>query len=279
MEEDEDFQKEKIIQGLQKLGFTINDSKVYFALLNLGKSNPASIAELSGVDRARVYDSLKRLVKKNIVEEEPVKRAPSYKAKDPERVLTNIKHRYNKKIQLADNIELLLESYEMPNKEPAVWSLDGSKRITRAIDTLIENAESKISIILSPDISGVEQNLSDLVRSLINKKENNEEIQLDLAFNVSESHTLTVKRLLNADIEVYHWASGGILPFGLYLSDKSFVLTILSEVKGIPEYNFGVLMENATPGMKNGFNHLIQWCYANICKRVAVKKVKKNDKK
>ena len=39
----------------KKLGFTVNDSKVYICLLKIGLNTPAKIAEKSDVDRARVY--------------------------------------------------------------------------------------------------------------------------------------------------------------------------------------------------------------------------------
>ncbi len=91
MEDRINFDKNQIIKGLQNLGFTLNDSKVYFSLLTLGKSNPAKISEISGVDRPRVYDSLKRLKAKKFIEEEPTKRAPKYKAKPPKYVFNNLR--------------------------------------------------------------------------------------------------------------------------------------------------------------------------------------------
>ncbi len=102
MEDRINFDKNQIIKGLQNLGFTLNDSKVYFSLLTLGKSNPAKISEISGVDRPRVYDSLKRLTRKNFVEEEPTKRAPKYKAKPPKFVFNNLRGDYNQKISLTN---------------------------------------------------------------------------------------------------------------------------------------------------------------------------------
>ena len=73
-------------------------------------SSPAKISEKSQVDRARVYDSLKRLVKRGIVEEEPVPRAPRYRAIPPNNVFGKIRKEYNKRIKLSEEMEKELKS-------------------------------------------------------------------------------------------------------------------------------------------------------------------------
>ena len=60
--------------SLQSLGFTKNDSKVLLTLAKYNILSPADIAKFSGVDRARVYDSLNRLIEKGFIQKEPVKR-------------------------------------------------------------------------------------------------------------------------------------------------------------------------------------------------------------
>ena len=270
----EDFENEKneIIEGLQTLGFTLNDSKVYFTLLTLGKSNPASISEASGVDRARVYDSLKRLTKNKIVDEEPVKRAPAYKAIPPKIIFSTLRNEYSQKISLTKNLEIKLEEFKAPIKEPSVWSINGEQNISKAMDKLIDEAEEKISIILTPDISSENNRFHYLVNNLLSKKQKNKDIEIELAFNVQEHHTHEVSNLIHHDINIYHWSSGTILPFGLFVMENSFILTILIGVKGVPEYDFGITMENATEEMMAGFDHLASWCYAHLCKRVGIKR-------
>jgi sugar-specific transcriptional regulator TrmB len=270
-----DIEKNQIIQGLQNLGFTLNDSKVYFTLLVLGRSNPAKISETSGVDRARVYDSLKRLTKRKVVEEEPVKRAPQYKALPPNIVFDNLRTRYSQKINLTKDLEFKLESYKTPIKQPSVWSVQGTA-VEKAIGKLIEEAKERISIILTPDIYGVENRFRNFIEFLIDRKQKRPNIEIELAFNVDESQILQIRRMYNEDIAIYRWESGAILPFGLYLSESSFILTILVGVQGLPEYDFGITMENATKEMIAGFNHLIKWSYANQCKRAIFEKKSKS---
>ena len=61
----------EIEEALQSLGFTKNDSKVLLTLCKFKILSPADIAKYSGVDRARVYDSLNRLIEKGFIQKEP----------------------------------------------------------------------------------------------------------------------------------------------------------------------------------------------------------------
>ena len=61
-EDSKKYDEDDIEEGLQLLGFTKNDSKVLLTLSKYKILSPADIARYSGVDRARVYDSLNRLI-------------------------------------------------------------------------------------------------------------------------------------------------------------------------------------------------------------------------
>lgn len=275
LEEQDNFENgenQKIIDDLQQLGFTINDAKVYVALLTLGVSNPASIAEISGVDRARVYDSLKRLSKREIIDEELVKRAPNYKAKPPSFVFEKLRKELTEKITLSKDIESKLQTIRRVSKDTSIWALNSSQLIFKEIETIITNANKYIKLILTPDISTAQNQLEILCDMLINKKETVIQIEIDIAFSVSDLHTILVKKLLNKGIAIYHWSAGAVLPFGMYGSENAFVFTILNSVGGIPEYNFGMTIDNASEGLLNGLNHMTHWVFVNLCKQVGIKK-------
>lgn len=268
MEDRINYDKKQIIKGLQNLGFTLNDSKVYFSLLTLGKSNPAKISEISGVDRPRVYDSLKRLKAKKFIEEEPTKRAPKYKAKPPKYVFNYLRSDYNQKISLTKDLERKLDNYKVPIVEPSVWSITGQTNINRAIDRLITKANKRISILLTPDISGhIKTRFYKLVQSLVNRKKKNILLDIEIAFAVTERHEKLIQNMFQENLVVYSWSSGTIPPFGLFLSENSFILTISVEMKPMPIFGFGITMENATPEIMVGFHNLIQYNFSQLCKK------------
>lgn len=64
----------KIIENLQKLGFTRNEAKIYAVLVCLKQARASEIAESSGVPRSKVYGTLRGMEKKGyvrIIEGEP----------------------------------------------------------------------------------------------------------------------------------------------------------------------------------------------------------------
>jgi HTH-type transcriptional regulator, sugar sensing transcriptional regulator len=65
---------QKLIENLQKLGFTVNEAKIYATLVLLKQARASEIAENSGVPRAKIYRTLRKMEKKGyvrIIEGEP----------------------------------------------------------------------------------------------------------------------------------------------------------------------------------------------------------------
>ena len=65
---------QKLIENLQKLGFTGNEAKIYATLVLLKQARASEIAENSGVPRAKIYRTLRGMEKKGyvrIIEGEP----------------------------------------------------------------------------------------------------------------------------------------------------------------------------------------------------------------
>ncbi len=64
----------KIVEKLQKLGFTGNEAKIYTVLVCLKQARASEIAESAGVPRPKIYGTLRGMEKKGyvrIIEGEP----------------------------------------------------------------------------------------------------------------------------------------------------------------------------------------------------------------
>jgi HTH-type transcriptional regulator, sugar sensing transcriptional regulator len=57
----------KLIDNLQKLGFTGNEAKVYASLVCLKQARASEIAENAGVPRPKIYGTLRGMEKKGYV--------------------------------------------------------------------------------------------------------------------------------------------------------------------------------------------------------------------
>ena len=62
-----DIFQEKIFRDLEKLNFSVNESKVYLTLMRIGHSLAGNIAKESSLDRSSTYNALKMLVERGVV--------------------------------------------------------------------------------------------------------------------------------------------------------------------------------------------------------------------
>jgi len=267
--------KEKLIGAFQQLGFSPNDSKVYISLLYLGPNSPIKISHDTEIDRSRVYDCLRRLQKKGYIIEEPTQRAPNYKANDPKPILSNLRKEYREKIEITESLEKMLKNYTPPKSKPFLVSIKGENAIFNSIKTLINNAEKFLQFIITPDISKNRERFPRIVNILVNKKRNNPNIRMEVAVNLKmDESQFLLKKLHEDEISVYLWEIGDVLPYGLYLSEKSYVFTTL-DAGTLPTYNTGLTIENAHSDMLNGLIHLFQFHMVSYGVKGKMKLIKK----
>lgn len=227
------------------------------------------------MDRARVYDSLKRLKKKNIVEEEPVHRAPRYRAHPPKDVLEMFRKDYANKLQLTETLESKLENLKNVTKiKDTIWALQGSPKILSKIDEFLNATQQEFYWVITPDINLHE--LQEIADRIIRKKQNFPNITIKLAMRVSNDHKNLMNRLFHGDIELYHWDQGGIFPFGIVLTENSFLQTYLGSMSLRPIYDIGFFMEHCSEQQLQGLKNLCLWVFAHLCKHVIFEKKKKD---
>ena len=126
-------EESEIEESLQSLGFTKNDSKVLLTLSKYKVLSPADIAKHSGVDRARVYDSLNRLIERGFIQKEPVKRGANYQVIPIEKIFDTIRREYVHKIDKTREIESSINKLEIGSDEyePRVWSINSKEKIRK----------------------------------------------------------------------------------------------------------------------------------------------------
>ena len=80
-------------EALVEAGLTINESKVYLALLGLGEASANEITRKSGVHRVNVYDVIDRLMEKGLVSSVTKTNKKLYSAVDPKELLNIMKRK------------------------------------------------------------------------------------------------------------------------------------------------------------------------------------------
>ncbi len=245
-----------------------------------GLSSPAKISEKSQVDRARVYDSLKRLVKRGIVEEEPVPRAPRYKAVPPEIVFGEIKSKFQSKIALAEDLTKDLENLSkyQPVEKNSVWTIQGERKIQKLTQKFVKEAEKYCYMILPLDFSLASLHEFESITEWILAKLCKSDIEFRIAMKISKDQkqfTPLINHLFHEGVKFYNWISSPILPFGLIITEKSYIQTYLSNSVPKPKYDYGVFMENASKNQIKGLHTLCIWVYTHLCQQVIFEKKKK----
>jgi sugar-specific transcriptional regulator TrmB len=270
----------EIENNLQTLGFTKNDSKILLTLCKYKTLSPADLARYSNVDRARVYDSLNRLIERGFIQKEPIKRGANYSIIPIDQIFKAIRNDYKQKIEDTMKIEKAILELEIneDESEPRVWSISNSKeKIRKKIKELINSAENRIFFIITPDLLMDELGGRNwLIKELWNKKFSLNTIQMVIALKFFESLKEEIKKLLKINVDVHSIEGDSVIPFGLLISDNDFLLTTLDQVKETPEYTSGLWLENGKYKQVIGYEHLFRHFISSECKQIKLTQKKDN---
>ena len=271
MSEDlKNYTESEIEDALQSLGFTKNDSKVLLTMAKYKILSPADIAKNSGVDRARVYDSLNRLIEKGFIQKEPVKRGANYQIIPIEHIFKAIRDDFKSKIDDTLSLEKTFNELEVNQEEsePRVWSISSKDKIRKKIKELIATAEKRIYFIITPDLLMEELGGYEWILKDIWNKKFSSDITIILALKYFDALKQEIKKLLKINIIIHSIEGDSVIPFGLLITDNDFLLTTLDQVKEAPEYTSGIWLENGKRKQTIGYEHLFKHFISSETKEI-----------
>ncbi|MFX0012555.1 MAG: TrmB family transcriptional regulator [Candidatus Hermodarchaeota archaeon] len=268
--DDVKLEESDIEYALQALGFTKNDSKVLLALAKYKILSPADIAKFSDVDRARVYDSLNRLIEKGFIQKEPVKRGANYQIIPLPKIFKSIREDYKRLIGETLTIEKAIADLEIDKEEtePRVWAINSREKIRKKVRDLISTAENRIYFIITPDLlikelGGYEW----ILKELWNKKFASD-VEVVIALKYFEELKEEIKKLLKISVKIHSIEGDSVIPFGLLIVDYGFLLTTLDQVREAPEYTSGLWLENGKKNQLIGYEHLFRHFISSETKEI-----------
>lgn len=262
----------EIEDGLQDLGFTKNDSKVLLTLAKYKILSPADIAKYSGVDRARVYDSLNRLMERGFIQKEPVKRGANYQVIPIDKIFKTLREGYKEKITRTMILEKVISEIEIDKEEsePRVWAISSRDKIRKKMKELINTSERRIFFIITPDLLMEELGGYEwILNELWNKKFSND-LDIVIALKYFDSLKEEIKKLLKISVKVHSIGGDNVIPFGLLIADDDFILTTLDQVQEAPEYTSGLWLENGRKKQIAGYEHLFRHFISAECKEIVL---------
>ncbi|MBY8985611.1 MAG: TrmB family transcriptional regulator [Candidatus Lokiarchaeota archaeon] len=265
-----ELEESEIEEALQSLGFTKNDSKVLLTLCKYKILSPADIAKHSGVDRARVYDSLNRLIDKGFIQKEPIKRGANYQVIPIDKIFKVIRDQYKQRIEDTIVLEKIIGDLEITKEEtePRVWAINSRSKIRKKIKELINSAKERIFFIITPDLLMNELGGYEWVLKELWNKKFSSDLQLVIALKYNETLKEEIKKLLKISVTIHSIKGDNVIPFGLLISDNQFLLTTLDQVKEAPEYTSGLWLENGMPKQIIGYEHLFRYFITSLCSEI-----------
>jgi len=139
---------------IEKLGFTVNETKVYLTLLRIGGSKAGRIAIEAGLERTSVYNALKNLIKEGMVSYIIEANKKIFYACDPKKIKDIF---YEKEQQAQLLIPKLIEIKKYEKEKDNITKFRGYSGIKTAFNDILNSCKEKEEYL----IFGSENQLSE----------------------------------------------------------------------------------------------------------------------
>ena len=140
---------------LKELELTNNEIKIYLALLQHGVLNPTKLAEITGLHRSYIYDTLERLLEQGIINTILINNKKHYQAVNPK----VLREQFELKLKQIDAILPQLSSIFSGTKEETHVELHKGKRVYKTLikDLIVNFQENDIVFLIGIDEGVLEQ--------------------------------------------------------------------------------------------------------------------------
>lgn len=128
---------------LIETGLTVNEAKVYLALLKIGSASVNEITRSSGVHRVNVYDVIDRLIEKGLISSIMKKEKRFYEPANPEELLKKLQQRQER---LRGILPELTADFENAPEKQEVHYFKGPDGVITAYYMMLEQNQTIFAI-------------------------------------------------------------------------------------------------------------------------------------
>ena len=155
-------QEEDLFSGLSKFGLSPYEIKVYTSLLTHGPQTSTAVVKNAGVPQPRIYDLFDSLIRKGLIEVSPGKRRIYHAVP----ISISLRQEVSRMGNYVDELEKYVEASKVHvnSKIPYLWMVEGEKKISEKINSMI--AESRNEIIMSLSIGRLRSSMN-LIKAAI----------------------------------------------------------------------------------------------------------------
>ena len=249
------FTEDEITQYLMQCDLTENDAKVYLWLLKNKVSNPSDIAKGTGIQRPRVYDSLKRLMDRGFVVQDLEKKRPDYMVTDSRLLVKDLEHQIHLKKEACERIkETLIEQPPIPTPR-GIFFFNTADSLRLEIQKLVESAKKTLQILAIFPGSLKEEGL---FSSEMLCKKCQEGLQITLLLNINPKNWEDCLDLFTKKVQIYHYPLLKQVSVLFHLIDNEIIcLSAYKYEKDHVQLDYGITFRG-TPSFAAAFEFLLQ---------------------
>lgn len=122
-------------EELREVGLSENETQTYVTLLKTGISTANRVAEITGIKRSTVYDTLNQLINKGIVSKIVREEVHYYEAAQPEKLIYLLDERKERIKQIIPKLKSIQES---TTEKTGVTYFEGKKGVLTVLNDIIE---------------------------------------------------------------------------------------------------------------------------------------------
>jgi len=217
---------QEAVKVLQQLGLKEYEAQCFVGLSQLSSGTAKKLSEMTDVPRTRVYDAVRVLESKGLVEiqhSSPQK----FRAVSLSEATETLRHQYDARV---DRLHSALNSIQMDTDADEssiqeVWSMTGSTAIENRTDTLLKQAESEIVLVIAD-----ESLLTDRLVAKLNETDKEVDLLVGAITESVRTHVQDVIPRATTFVSGLEWLQEGNVDTGetaigrLVLIDRSTIL-------------------------------------------------------
>ncbi|MAF99570.1 MAG: hypothetical protein CMH61_03060 [Nanoarchaeota archaeon] len=133
-----DIFQDTLFRDLEKLNYSVNESKVYLTLIKLGASLAGKIAKEAQLDRSSTYNALKGLIQRGVVSTVHENKRTIYVPENPKKIVDY----YQEKEEIAKKIiPRLEEQFSFKKQKSSVKLFQGYKGLKTVFQDILDSTD------------------------------------------------------------------------------------------------------------------------------------------
>ena len=133
---------------LESLGLTEYEARCFVALTRIGQGTAREIAEVAGVPRPRVYDSVEALQGRGLADVQDAQ-PRRFRAPDPHDAVETIRREYGRRLDRLDGLLPRLQSPPTREDRAGVWVVEGDEAVSDRLAGLAGDATEELLVVIA----------------------------------------------------------------------------------------------------------------------------------